>query len=646
MAAQDRRHVGIVNITASEPWTPPQWALMERQLFDILNRASSEFVDRYTLPDGTLIWRESWPGMDGSDDPYEAFMNLALLYVLGGSDKTYELACKMWEAITWQWSEYGQIHREFDAYYDWMHHGEGYLYLYFLGLASPYNLRDRQRAQRFAAMYTGHDSEAENYDKAKKLIRSPINGSRGPQFHLTEEDWITHRGILDDYLPPFEDLPGVDIEQGKCPWSNDDTYKEIILRMNERMAKGDVPLNLNATGLISHAYMYTGDESYRQWVLGYLEAWEERTLRNNGIIPDNIGLSGQIGEYNEGKWWGGYYGWRWPHGFMTIIEPLINASMNAVLLGQDMKWLGLLRSQLDINWSLGKEMEGKWVVPHRHFDKGWNDYRHPNPLYPIYLWTVSMAEEDLQRVKRIPSNSLFDQVIIPKTSGGDPDTGQGTKHFLANTVQWFNYMQGENPAYPEQILNANYKMISNQLEKMRSDLGDPLKWDHLAWNIDAVSSIHRWQEMCPIYFEALLQLTLGGPAHLSHGGLQHGRFRYFDAANQRPGLPDSVAALVEELSADSAILNLVNTSLFEDREVIIQVGTFGEHQLIKAQVQSSSGEIIQSEIKVDSKWLCIKLLKGTGIKLKLQIERYVNLPTYETPFYQDLNHSTKIVGRH
>ncbi|MBW7462325.1 hypothetical protein K0U00_50565, partial [Paenibacillus sepulcri] len=107
--------------------------------------------------------------MDGSDDPYEGFMYLALLYVLGGSDETLELAQKLWEGITWQWTQYGQISREFDAYYDWMHHGEGYLYLYFLGLADPGYLKNRQRAMRFAAMYTGDDPEAPNYDKEKRL---------------------------------------------------------------------------------------------------------------------------------------------------------------------------------------------------------------------------------------------------------------------------------------------------------------------------------------------------------------------------------------------------------------------------------------------------------------------------------------------
>ncbi|OPX23505.1 MAG: hypothetical protein B1H02_04915 [Candidatus Latescibacteria bacterium 4484_107] len=47
---------------------PPEWALMERFLIDAMNDAAPRFVERYTRPDGTLAWRDEWPGMDGSDD--------------------------------------------------------------------------------------------------------------------------------------------------------------------------------------------------------------------------------------------------------------------------------------------------------------------------------------------------------------------------------------------------------------------------------------------------------------------------------------------------------------------------------------------------------------------------------------------------
>ncbi|MCZ8510927.1 hypothetical protein O9H85_00435 [Paenibacillus filicis] len=57
----------MATIRATERCTPPQWALLEQLLFDTLNQAAEEFVERYTRSDGTLIWRNNWPGMDGSD---------------------------------------------------------------------------------------------------------------------------------------------------------------------------------------------------------------------------------------------------------------------------------------------------------------------------------------------------------------------------------------------------------------------------------------------------------------------------------------------------------------------------------------------------------------------------------------------------
>ncbi|MCJ8011798.1 hypothetical protein MUG84_08590 [Paenibacillus sp. KQZ6P-2] len=628
--AMTEKERSIPVITAKCQAVPPQWAFMQRQLFDQLNKAAAQFVERYTRPDGTLIWRQDWPGMDGSDDPYEGFMNLALLYMLGGSSELHELSRKIWDGITWQWTEYGQIHREFDAYYDWMHHGEGYLYVYFLGLAGPATLKDRQRAARFAAMYMGEDEEAPNYDQERKLIRSPITGSRGPRFDLTAEDWSTHRGILDDYLAPYEDIPGVDFASGKCAWSNDEVYTNVIAMMNERMTRGDVPLNLNATGLVAHAFLHFAEEKYRQWVLDYLAVWEDRTKQNGGIIPDNVGLTGKIGEYNDGKWWGGYYGWRWPHGFLTIIEPLTNACMNAVLLSGDMGKLDLARKQLDENWLLRKEQDGKWLVPNKKFDAGWSDYRGADPKYAVYLWTMSMADEDLERVERIPKDHDWNEIIIPQLSGTDKKTRRNTKHYIGNTQPWFQFIRGQHPDYPQQILEANFKLVEQQLTKMRSEAGDPYNWSD-QFSEDDFSSIHIWQEMCPVYMESLVQLTLGGPMHISHGGLQHARVRYFDASAKRPGLPESVAALVKDLAAASVTVELVNISLFDHRSVIIQAGTFGEHVFREASLCNDEGDVIET-IPVHNKWLNVDLAPGMSVTLRISMDRYVNSPSYDMPW--------------
>ena len=75
----------------------------ERTVFSADNgrsQAAIEFADRYTRPDGTLIWRERWPGMDGSDDPYEGFMNMPLFYALGGSEEVYKRSRTIWASAS------------------------------------------------------------------------------------------------------------------------------------------------------------------------------------------------------------------------------------------------------------------------------------------------------------------------------------------------------------------------------------------------------------------------------------------------------------------------------------------------------------------------------------------------------------------
>lgn len=69
---------GPPTVEITSPATPPEWALWERRVLDRLYPAAMEFVRKYTREDGTLIWRDEWPGMDGSDDGYESFYNFAL----------------------------------------------------------------------------------------------------------------------------------------------------------------------------------------------------------------------------------------------------------------------------------------------------------------------------------------------------------------------------------------------------------------------------------------------------------------------------------------------------------------------------------------------------------------------------------------
>ncbi len=59
-------------------------------------------------------------------------------------------------------------------------------------------------------------------------------------------------------------------------WDDDAVYAKILEALNTRQMRCDVPLNLTSTSLITHAFLYTGDDAYRTWVLDYLEAWADR----------------------------------------------------------------------------------------------------------------------------------------------------------------------------------------------------------------------------------------------------------------------------------------------------------------------------------------------------------------------------------
>lgn len=600
----------IIQATRQEPL--PDWALRQRHLIDLMNEAAPLYQERYTRADGTFIWRDEWPGMDGSDDGYESYHNWPLFYSLGGSANLHERSRFLWEAVTRQFTAYGQIYQEFDAYYDWMHHGESSIYFYYFGLADPRRPIDRARAIRFAELYAG--AKSPNYDHAKRMMRSPITGSRGPRFENSWDDWSTHRSILADYPVPFDDLDvpaEIKSWHGEmtpiADWNDDAVYAKILEALNKRQMRCDVPLNLTSTSLVTNAFLYTGESHYRRWVLDYLEAWADRIKANNGLCPDNVGPNGVIGETMEGKWWGGYYGWRWPHGFFSILEPLTIAAMNAVLLTGDLGYLEIPRGQIDRMIELGRVEDGIRLIPYRHTDNGWTSFRPLRPQDISHLWYISQSESDRQRIEQFPQVQTTWLGVKPGRSKGDD------LHF----GPWYCYLDGRLPDYPRQILEAQYAEVLRRMDKMRADEGDPQEWD-----------VHHWQDINPVHTEALVQLTCGGPQIVYHGGLLHVRLRYFDALARRPGLPAEVAALVSNLEANSVTVELVNLSPLHRRQVILQAGAFGEHSFSEAQELNAA---TPSTTPIDDHRFEVILPPGCNITLKLGMRRYSRNPSYNQP---------------
>ncbi|MBI2191162.1 MAG: hypothetical protein HYU36_04180 [Planctomycetes bacterium] len=614
----------MFTLQATLPLTmPPEWAVLQRQLFQVMDQSISPFLNKYTRADGTLIWRDQHPGRDGADDGYESFHNWPLLYTLGGGDFLGTLSIRQWEAITRQFTAYGQIHQEYEQGYDWFHQGESYLYFYYLGLAAPDQEANRDRARRFAGFYLNEDPAAPNYDPERRLIRSAYCGSRGPAIVMGgAEPKYGWSASMVPYGIPFEDVPGIR--------SYDDLKDPALARrmgeaMRARMGQGDVAANLAATSLMTHAYLFTGEERYRQWVLDYVEAWIERARANGGLLPDNIGLSGRIGETMNGKWWGGYYGWTWPHGFYNIGMAAIIAASNALLLTGDFRYLDLPRAQIDGVLQHAVEKDGELLVPYRYSDSGWFEYHVLDLLYPTAVWYLSMDAADWARLERLRRSS--------RTNWREVRFFRN-KHDDGHEAPWLCFLQGGNPGYPEAILRENLGQVYRRMQQVREDSSDLAR-----------VNIHHWQELNPVLTEALVQLTLGAPQVVYNGGLLHCRVRYRDAERGRPGLPEGVAALVDGVGPDRASLRLVNLSPDQTRKVILQAGAFGEHRFDEVAYTARTSDypgargsyeppVLQSETRrcpVRSSLLEVILPPGTEVRLDLATSRFVHRPAYASP---------------
>jgi hypothetical protein len=349
--------------------------------------------------------------------------------------------------------------------------------------------------------------------------------------------------------------------------------------------------------------MYTGDPKYRKWIEEYVGAWIERTRRNEGILPDNVGPDDQIGQHMDGKWWGGYYGWRWPHGLMNQIEATLIGACNAYLVSGESKYLELPRAVLDVLERNAKvDAKGRVVVPHRHGDRGWYDYRPIDPAHLVYLWYTSGDPRDYRRIETLARGSAWDTLSYRKGKGDGEHAGA-----------WVGFVEGRNPDYPTAILKATYAETLRRLEVIRRDRSTPQEQD-----------VHHWQDRNPVVLEGLVQTMLGAPNHIYHGGLLLCRVFYFDPIRKRPGLPGEVAALVDRIDPDGISLQLVNLHPSETRQVILRAGAFGEHEFTGVRHRDET-------TPVGDQFLLVRFQPGAGGRLDIEMKRFARRPSYAFP---------------
>lgn len=608
---------------------PPAWAALERELFAVQDKAWRVFSDRYTERDGRLVFRDSLghglDGRDGVDDFYEAFFNWPTLYLLGGSDDLLAATRRHWRGVSAQLAEMGMLIDGMERGYDWFHQGEGMLLFYGLCLAEPGDAELRGLARRFADLYL---PGGPNYDPEHRVIRAPHNGAGGPRWGFADDEaYFPWSLALRPYGMPLDWIDGfTSFDELAAAPERARAYGRV---MWDRMGRGDVIVNLAATSLVTNAYLLTGERRYADWVAEYAGAWRER-LDGRDVVPDNAGLTGVVGEYLEGRWYGGHYGWSWPHGLPPVGTGAIVGAANATLLTGDASYLELARNPLDTvlrhaerrrpadvttitrRWRphlRGLEQQETLMAPMRRGDRGWFDWNVMPTQLPVSLWHFSRDGADRERIDHLREGSSWDWAAVHT---------QRTKEEAGHEEPWYEFLAGRNPGFPERMLRSAMDACAQRVESIEDDRVDP------AVGPDAFG-IHHWQDRNPVVTEALLQLTTGSPQVLYNGGLAQMHVRYHDAALRRPGLPADVAALVSDIRPDHTVVELVNLGQ-EPREVVVQAGTYAEH--VVHTVRADDGPALP----VEGPYVVVSLPGSAQVRLTLTMALRGGRPAYGTPW--------------
>ncbi len=586
-------------VSIATPIDPPEWALLQRELLHAHTAACVKYFQRYFNQE--TGWLETTPRFGGDDGPDDAIENVndwPHLYAMGGNAILKTMYEKAYEGHVRQYSEaktvdvpiarMGMYYKEFPAQFDWQHNGEGLTVFNLMPLGAPYSRLYRERVKRFAGFYMDEDPGAPNYDPKLKIIKSLMNGSRGPMLRkATALDWTGDPIEVENRFPSLGHGEGA--YEGMLAHFKD--YGDVV---------GDHPLNLASTQLATNAYMLTHDPKYKEWVLGYCDAWAERARANGGVIPSKIGLDGKIGG-EAGKWYAGTYGW----GFSPIVPMTgkaadrnrvpwcVSGFFNAYLLSKgDDKYLDVWRKTADKFDAAAKTVDGQLSAPTMFGDQGFYSFKPGKyRLNFLEIYALSMKPSDRARCEE---------------------------------TDWYHFLEGRNPGYPVKALREAMTRIRKQMEIVDADTTSPdmrLADSALDYN--------------PASIKALTQLIEGG-LYIQHPGwakttpaqggtLLYSRLRYFDPENRRAGLPDDVAALVESWGPDSVTLNMVNISPSSSRSVIVQGGAYAEHQIVSV----SNGT---ATTNVNAASFPLRLAPGAGAKLTIRMKRFANDPTLSFPW--------------
>jgi hypothetical protein len=100
------------------------------------------------------------------------------------------------------------------------------------------------------------------------------------------------------------------------------------------------------------------------------------------------------------------------------------------------------------------------------------------------------------------------------------------------------------------------------------------------------------------------------------------------------------------MEPDRTVVRLINLNPLDERDLLIQAGAFGEHRFgmvtythrnseypgAQTDYTAPPLEMSSEQIAVDGKYLHLKLPPATEITLDLNMQRFVNDPSYTLPW--------------
>lgn len=671
----------------------PRWAILERDYLRLCSSAP-EMLKDYLTPEGKIFWPEieGFHGFGGVDNVFEGFQSFPLLYLLGGDDSLLEYSRHEYRTLTEQFNEIpnpnaspelkamGRGNMLVDGLlpeYDWMHIGENNMFLYYLLLADPSNEMAREHVlAQSQIQFEEHPAGLPRcYDPEKKVFASANLGANGPKLGGLSKPY-RYASWLDFYGLPYYDIPGVNTLLDLKDPEKAERYGKIY---GERRTGADTPTNMLSTSLAVNAYMVSGEEKYRDFVLDYVGAWREREVGQE-LMPDNAGPNGIVGETMNGKFYGGHYGWTHPHGYFFIEDALVVGGENERLFTgrkDSLDWARRLFTTLVGKYGIPAK-DGGMIFPHKRADEGSileyvGKLEDPmtapatytdEPGYVKYLqkdgWYEFRPATSACHWGHIYSSSLEEsdadwmEKILPPTQLSVSMKNVSAKYKGGQHGAYVRYLTGRYPEYPEAVMQHSIDLFYHQATELAKEKAGATKgfgyrpssqteWDQLRAASEIMREttgitfddtvIHSYYQTyllyrTPLSAEGLVNLTMGGQVPVYNGGLLHTQLRYFDADRKRPGLPEGVAALVSSITEEGVTLVLVNTDPVHDHSMVIQGGAYGEHNFASYMVDGET-------VEVGGKWAEVRLIAGSIAELTIRMDRFANQPSLEEPFERE-----------